>query len=96
MIEAAANGTTDGLKLWLNVIAMLIAFMGLVQLVDWILAFAADNPLWTLEGGLSLDMILSRIFAPVAWMIGVRQLARLSVDGVSLGHQGGGQRVHRI
>ena len=85
VIEAAANGTTDGLKLWLNVIAMLIAFMGLVQLVDWILAFAADNPLWTLEGGLSLDMILSRIFAPVAWMIGVDNWHDCQLMGSLLG-----------
>jgi CNT family concentrative nucleoside transporter len=85
VIEAAANGTTDGLKLWLNVIAMLIAFMGLVELVDWMLAFAADNPLWALEGGLSLDMILSRIFAPVAWMIGVDNWHDCQLMGSLLG-----------
>ena len=62
-IEAAANGTSDGLKLWLNVIAMLIAFMGLVALVDWILGALVE--------GLSLDLLFSWVFSPVAWMMGV-------------------------
>lgn len=61
VIEAAANGTSDGLKLWLNVIAMLIAFTGLVTLVDWPLG----------EVGLSLQMIFGWVFSPVAWMMGV-------------------------
>ena len=60
-IEAAANGTSDGLKLWLNVVAMLIAFMGLVALVDWLLAVVAENRFWALEGGLSLDRIFTEL-----------------------------------
>jgi len=71
LVEAAANGTSDGLKLWLNVIAMLIAFMGLVSLVDWILAGVGDNQLWSIDGGLSLQRIFGWIFAPVAWAMGV-------------------------
>ena len=39
VVEAAANGTTDGLKLALNVGAMLIAFIALVAFLDWVLAF---------------------------------------------------------
>ncbi len=62
VIEAATEGASDGLKLWLNVIAMLIAFMGLVSLVDWFLATI---------GGTSLDQILGTLFAPIAWLIGV-------------------------
>ena len=61
VIEAAANGTSDGLKLWLNVIAMLIAFTGLVALVDWPLG----------ELGLSLQMVFGWVFSPVAWLMGV-------------------------
>ena len=37
VIDAAARGATDGLKLALNVAAMLIAFLGLVAVADWIL-----------------------------------------------------------
>ena len=69
VIEAAANGTTDGLRLWLNVIAMLIAFMGLVALADWMLAGASGNSLIPVE--LSLQKIFGWVFAPIAWIIGV-------------------------
>lgn len=61
VIEAAANGTTEGLKLYLNVLAMLIAFVGLVHLIDW--------PLGAM--GLSLAQIFGWVFAPVAWLMGV-------------------------
>jgi len=73
VIEAAANGTSDGLKLWLNVIAMLIAFMGLVALVDWPLQacgeFLSRNTGFV--GTLSLGRIFGWVFAPVAWLMGV-------------------------
>lgn len=69
LIEAAANGTTDGLKLYLNVIAMLIAFTGLVHLADWMLASGGD--LLHLSQPLTLARIFGWIFAPFAWFIGV-------------------------
>ena len=69
LVEAAANGTSDGLKLWLNVIAMLIAFTALVHLVDWPLG--ALGELLSIDGGLSLSRIFGWVFAPFAWMIGV-------------------------
>lgn len=69
LIEAAANGTSDGLKLWLNVIAMLIAFTALVHLVDWPLG--AVGTWLDIQGGLSLSRIFGWVFAPFAWMIGV-------------------------
>ncbi len=70
LIEAAANGTQDGLKLWLNVIAMLIAFMALINLIDWPLGWLGDEVL-ELEGGLTLSRLFGWIFAPVAWVMGV-------------------------
>jgi CNT family concentrative nucleoside transporter len=84
-IEAAANGTSDGLKLWLNVVAMLIAFMGLVALVDWILAVIAENRFWIIEGGLSLDQIFSWVFSPFAWMMGVENWHDCQLMGSLLG-----------
>jgi CNT family concentrative nucleoside transporter len=69
LIEAAANGTQDGLKLWLNVIAMLIAFIALVTLVDWPLG--ALGAWLELEGGLSLARLFGFVFAPIAWVMGV-------------------------
>lgn len=73
LIEAAANGTSDGLKLWLNVIAMLIAFMGLVALVNWPLG-ALGEWLVTKElmtGELSLGRLFGWVLSPVAWVMGV-------------------------
>jgi CNT family concentrative nucleoside transporter len=83
VIEAAANGTSDGLKLWLNVIAMLIAFMALIQLVDWPLG--ALGQALGLEGGLSLARVFSWVFAPVSWMMGVQGWGDCQVLGSLLG-----------
>jgi CNT family concentrative nucleoside transporter len=69
LIEAAANGTTDGLKLWLNVIAMLIAFTALVHLADWPLGWVGR--LLGVEGTLSLSRLFGWALAPLAWIIGV-------------------------
>ncbi len=69
LIEAAAIGTTDGLKLWLNVIAMLIAFLGLVAMVNWPLE--AIGGWLEIDGGLSLYRIFAWVFAPVAWIMGI-------------------------
>jgi CNT family concentrative nucleoside transporter len=63
VIDAASRGAADGLLLALNVGAMLIAFIGLIALINGILgAFYPD---------LSMQTILGRLFAPVAWLLGV-------------------------
>jgi CNT family concentrative nucleoside transporter len=85
LIEAAANGTSDGLKLWLNVVAMLIAFLGLVALADWLLESLAENRFWALEGGLSLNRIFSWVFSPVAWVMGVESWHDCQLMGSLLG-----------
>lgn len=61
MIDAAARGTSEGLHLALNVLAMLISFIALVALANALLGFA----------GLSLQQIFGWLFAPVAWSMGV-------------------------
>jgi CNT family concentrative nucleoside transporter len=61
VLDAAARGTRDGLHLALNIAAMLIAFIGLIALVDLIL-----KPL-----GTSLQGMLGSALAPVAYMLGV-------------------------
>ena len=73
LIEAAANGTSDGLRLWLNVIAMLIAFVALVAFVNWPLgAFGGWlHGLGVLDGELTLARLFGWVLAPVAWLIGV-------------------------
>jgi CNT family concentrative nucleoside transporter len=83
LIEAAANGTSDGLKLWLNVCAMLIAFVALVALVDWPLAALGEE--LAIEGGLSLSRIFGWVFAPVAWCMGVESWHDCELFGGLLG-----------
>ncbi|MEZ5980141.1 MAG: nucleoside transporter C-terminal domain-containing protein [Planctomycetota bacterium] len=68
LIEAAAKGTTDGLHLWLNVIAMLIAFTALVALVDWPLGSMTRIGWFQ---GITLSDVFGLVFAPVAWLMGV-------------------------
>jgi CNT family concentrative nucleoside transporter len=61
VIDAAGRGTTEGLALALNVGAMLISFLSLVALVNFLLGLV----------GLSLQQMFGWIFAPVAWSMGV-------------------------
>lgn len=63
VIDAAAAGVKDGLWLALNVAAMLIAFIAFIALFDIIL-----GGMYT---GLTLDKIFGRVFAPVAFLLGV-------------------------
>jgi CNT family concentrative nucleoside transporter len=62
-IDALAAGASDGLSLALNVAAMLIAFLAFIALLDALLGWA-----WP---GLTLAGIFSRVFAPVAFLMGV-------------------------
>ncbi|MEO6710853.1 MAG: nucleoside transporter C-terminal domain-containing protein, partial [Planctomycetota bacterium] len=84
LIEAAANGTSDGLRLWLNVMAMLIAFIALVTLINWPLGWIGDH---IGIAGLSLARIFSWIFAPVAWLMGVEGWHDCQLMGGLLGTQ---------
>ncbi|RKD27143.1 concentrative nucleoside transporter, CNT family [Caminicella sporogenes DSM 14501] len=68
IIDAAARGTTEGLKLALNVGAMLLSFIALVALLNSIIAWFGS-----LIGMdyLSLEWILGRLFAPLAYIMGI-------------------------
>jgi CNT family concentrative nucleoside transporter len=63
VLDAACGGAADGMKLVLNVLAMLAAFVSLVAMLNW--------GIGKLTGGLSLERILGWLFAPVAWLMGV-------------------------
>jgi CNT family concentrative nucleoside transporter len=68
VIEAAANGAAEGVKLAINVAAMLVAFVGLVAMADWLLALIP----FTVDGApLSLSLVLGWLFAPLAFVMGV-------------------------
>ncbi len=62
IMDAAATGAADGMKLAINIAAMLIAFVGLVAMVDYVLSLFI---------GLSLATLFGYAFAPVATLIGV-------------------------
>jgi CNT family concentrative nucleoside transporter len=68
VVDAAALGASTGLKLALNVGAMLLAFIGLIALVNLLLGGIGG---WFGNGDLSLQVILGWCFAPVAWLIGM-------------------------
>lgn len=84
ILDAIANGTTDGLKLAANVGAMLLVFVALIAMINYIFnwigdlttlnkatlndVIAANTPY---KSGLSLEMILGTIFSPVMWLIGI-------------------------
>ncbi len=73
-VEAAANGAIDGLHLALNVGAMLIAFLGLMAVADWMLVEASDAfdyVFHTDTEPLTLARILGWVFYPVAAVMGV-------------------------
>jgi len=68
VIEAAAAGAGQGLHLALNVGAMLMAFIALVALLNFIIGWAGG-----LAGyqGLSLESMLGAVLRPLAWVMGV-------------------------
>jgi len=68
VVDAAARGTSDGLHLMLNVIAMLISFIALIALVNGVLGFAHGYVSWIPQ---SLQTILGWLFYPIAWVMGV-------------------------
>lgn len=63
IIDAAARGAGDGLQLALNIGAMLIAFLALIAMANGILGSIFH---------ITLQEIFGRLFAPVAWVLGVR------------------------
>jgi len=68
VIDAAALGAASGLKLALNVGAMLLAFIGLIAVANLLLG---ELGAWWGDDDFSLQKVLGWVFAPVAYLIGV-------------------------
>ncbi len=68
IIDAAATGASSGLQLAFNVGAMLLAFIGLIALLNTIVGAIGTS---FGEENLTIQLILGYIFAPLAWLIGV-------------------------
>lgn len=102
VIEAAATGAGEGLKLALNVGAMLLAFIALIALVNAVLGWVGKPTLfqfrpWDLNAfierasdghftELSLQSIFGFVFAPLAWLIGV-ETKDILIFGTLLGEK---------
>ncbi|MCA9543572.1 MAG: NupC/NupG family nucleoside CNT transporter, partial [Myxococcales bacterium] len=68
LIDAAATGAADGLKLAMNVAAMLLAFVALIALANGLLAFVGG---WFGHGDITIQGILGKLLSPLAWIMGV-------------------------
>jgi CNT family concentrative nucleoside transporter len=68
VIEAAAGGGILGLKVAVNVGAMLIAFIGLIALLNGMVSGVMG---WFGHPELNLEVLIGRAFSPLAWLIGV-------------------------
>ncbi|PZW41460.1 CNT family concentrative nucleoside transporter [Mesonia algae] len=78
ILDAIANGTTEGLKLAANVGAMLLVFVALIAMINYGFAKIGD---WTYLNGFlaentpyqsfSIEAILGTVFAPLMWLVGV-------------------------
>ncbi len=71
VIDAAAQGAADGLRLVLNIAAMLIAFLALIALVNGVLGGIHSFRYFAWLPS-SLQQIFGFVFAPVAWLLGVK------------------------
>ncbi|WP_242529694.1 NupC/NupG family nucleoside CNT transporter [Psychroflexus sp. ALD_RP9] len=78
VLDAIANGTTEGLKLAANVGAMLLVFVALIAMINYGLNFIGDLTTFnqviaehTPYDNFSLEAVLGTVFAPLMWLIGV-------------------------
>jgi CNT family concentrative nucleoside transporter len=78
ILDAIANGTTEGLRLAVNVGAMLLVFVAIIAMLNGILGWVGE--LTTLNSWMakntayttfSIEAILGYLFAPLMWLIGV-------------------------
>jgi len=66
LIDAISHGAADGMKISINVIAMLIGFIALIAFVNY--------GLGQIYAPLSLDFIFGKLFYPLAWCMGVPEV----------------------
>ena len=78
ILESIANGTTEGLKLALNIGAMLLVFLAFIAMINGVLGWVGDLTTlndWVASNtsyeAFSLEFILGYAFAPLMWLIGI-------------------------
>ncbi|MBP7184474.1 MAG: hypothetical protein KBA06_03120 [Saprospiraceae bacterium] len=77
VIDAISHGASDGMKISVNVIAMLIGFISLIAFLNYILTLFGG--LFNLSEPLTLDFIFGKLFYPFAWAMGVNASEASSV-----------------
>ena len=84
VIDAAANGAADGLRLALNVGAMLLAFIALIALINWPLTWLGEVTGVAAAIGRPTDLatLFGFVLAPLAWVIGVPWVDATTVGGL--------------
>jgi len=71
LIDAISHGAGDGMKIGLNVIAMLIGFIALIAFLDYLLL--KTGHLFSPNFDLSLNYLFGKLFYPFAWSMGIPQ-----------------------
>ncbi len=84
VIDAAAQGAGDGLRLALNVGAMLLAFIALIALLNWPLTAIGEATGIAARLGHPTDLshLMGYLLAPIAWLIGVPWADAPTVGGL--------------
>ena len=91
VIEAAAIGASDGMKLAINIAAMLIAFLALIAMFDALIGVVGESFQWVANSfGAAVDLqwslsgLFGIVFYPLAWLMGI-EAADCGVSGDLLG-----------
>ena len=67
VIDAAATGASDGMRLAVNVAAMLLSFIALIAMLNGMIGWLGGL---VGHGYISFELIMGYVFAPVAWLLG--------------------------
>ena len=76
-VEAITDGTFQGVRLLVNIVAMLVVMVALVHLANLVLALIPG-----FQQPLTLQQILGFIFAPIAWLMGIPWSEALQAGGL--------------
>ena len=77
VLDAIANGTTEGVKLAVNVAAMLLVFVAFIALFNYVVGMSGTLNAWVYNvtngayDKVSLPFLLGHAFAPLMWMLGI-------------------------
>lgn len=70
IVDAAAGGASEGMQLTINVVAMLIAFIGLVAMINGLLGYVSVQTFHA-TAPLTIQKVFGYAFCPLAWLMGV-------------------------